>query len=139
MDLIKIALSQYGVKEIVGSNHNDEVLKYFQDAGHEWVKDDETAWCSAFVNWVAMKSIKEHTGKLNARSWLDVGDEVSSPLVGDVVIFYRGDPKGWKGHVGFYISEDDKNINVLGGNQSNMVCIKPYSKSRLLGYRRLRN
>lgn len=72
--LLQIALSQYGVAEIPGKNHNPEVLKYFTEIGHSWVKDDETSWCSAFMNWVAMKAGAERSGKLDARSWLAVGE-----------------------------------------------------------------
>lgn len=137
--LINIALSQFGVKEIPGHGHNLTILQYFKDIGHKWVDNDETAWCSAFVNWVAMKCGYQLSGKLNARSWLNVGEEVETPELGDVVIFWREDPTSWKGHVGFFVnySEDGKFIHCLGGNQGNMVSIKAYPSHRLLGFRRL--
>ena len=72
MTVSEIAIGQIGIKEIVGKEHNPEVLKYFKEIGHEWVKDDETAWCAAFVNWVLMKANKPRSGKLNARSFLNV-------------------------------------------------------------------
>lgn len=137
--LINMALSQYGVTEVVGKEHNPVVVNYFKEIGHSWIKDDETAWCSAFVNWVAMKCGMETSGKLNARSWLKVGEAVNTPTIGDVVIFWRGKKDSWQGHVAFYVNEDKDNIWVLGGNQGNKVCISTYPKSRLLGYRRLRN
>ena len=136
-NIIIIALSQYGISELVGSEHNPEVLKYFSEIGHDWVKDDETAWCSAFANWVAKKACCEHSGHLNARSWLDVGADVFKPKLGDVVVLWRENRLSWKGHVGFYIRDNKDCIYVLGGNQSNRVCIHPYPKGRLLSYRRL--
>ena len=138
MDLIKQALSQYGVKEIPGEENNPVILEYFKEIGHSWVQEESTAWCSAYVNWCAKRTGYEYTGKLDARSWLSVGNVVTEPEVGDVVIFWRVKKDSWYGHVGFYISEDEHYIYVLGGNQSNMVNISPYPKYRLLGYRRLR-
>jgi len=137
MDLLTKALSQYGTKEIEGSLHNDKIVNYFHEIGHEWVKDDETAWCSAFLNWVAKTSGYEYTGKLNARSWLDVGDTIWVPEVGNVVIFWRVSVYDWRGHVGIYIREDENHIYTLGGNQSNEVRISKYPKNRVLGYRKL--
>lgn len=137
--LLTIALSQYGVKEIAGKGHNPIILSYFDEIGQTWVDTDETAWCSAYANWVALKSLCERSEQLTARSWLLVGVAVEIPISGDVVIFWRESPTSWKGHVGFFIcySTDRKYIYVLGGNQNNQVCIKAYPTSRLLGFRRL--
>lgn len=136
-DLLQIAISQLGVKKIVGSSHNPIILNYFKEIGHEWVKDDETSWCSAFINWCALKSGYEMSGKLDARSWLKVGKKIESPNYGDIVVFWRESKSSWKGHVGIYMGETSTYILVLGGNQSNEVKMSLYSKSRLLGYRRL--
>jgi uncharacterized protein (TIGR02594 family) len=137
--LINIALSQYGVTEIVGKEHNPIVLNYFKEIGHTWVTTDETAWCSAFMNWVALKAKVELSNKLTARSWLQVGAEIKEPKLNDVVVFWRSEKSSWKGHVGLFISysEGKKYIYVLGGNQNNQVNIKKYPVYRLLGFRRL--
>jgi uncharacterized protein (TIGR02594 family) len=138
MNHIKLAFSQYGIKEIAGSVDNPEIVKYFDDLGFDGTKlKDETAWCSAFANWVCMNSDLEYTKKLNARSWLKVGRDTTNPVLGDIVVLWREHPDSWKGHVGFYINDDDKYIYILGGNQSNQVCIKPYPKTRLLTFKRL--
>lgn len=137
--LINIALSQYGVTEIVGKEHNPIVVNYFKEIGHTWVTTDETAWCSAFINWVALKAKVERSNKLTARSWLQVGTEIKEPKLNDLVVFWRSEKTSWKGHVGLFISysEDKKYIYVLGGNQNNQVNIKKYPVYRLLGFRRL--
>jgi len=137
MKPIEKALSQYGIRETVGKKHNQEVLKYFHLIGHEWVTTDETAWCSAFVNWACKMTVRKHSGALNARSWLTIGDHVCNPELGDIVVLWRDKPSSWKGHVGFFVRQTKSWIYVLGGNQSNKVCIKAYPKSRLLGYRRV--
>ena len=83
--------------------HNPKILQYFADVGHSEVKDDETAWCAAFVGAMLKRAGMPHTGKLNARSYLDWGDEVAleDAQEGDIVVFWRGTPDGWQGHVGF--------------------------------------
>lgn len=132
------ALDDVGTWEWKGKDHNPKVVQYFADVGHDWVKDDETAWCAAFVGAMLKKAGVEHTGKLNARSYLDWGEPVAldEARLGDIVVFSRGNPSGWQGHVGFYAGESGNSIHVLGGNQSNQVNVSKYSKSRLLGIRR---
>ncbi|WP_299519819.1 TIGR02594 family protein [Winogradskyella sp.] len=138
MHLINKALSEYGVKEIVGSKDNRRILKYFNDLGFDGEKlKDETAWCSAFANWVAKTSGYEYSGKLNARSWLSIGESVVNPEVGDIVVFWRESPLSWKGHVAFFIKATKGYVYVLGGNQGNKVCIKAYPKNRVLDYKKL--
>ena len=134
--LIDTALSEYGVKEIVGTVHNPVIINYAKEIGMSWVATDETPWCSIFINWCAMKAGVQRSAKANARSWLVVGQEVTEPETGDVVVFKRGNST-WEGHVGIYINERDGFINVLGGNQGDMVKIAAYAKSDLLGYRRV--
>jgi len=132
--LLEVALGEYGVKEIVGGKHTLRILEYHSTTGG--FSDDETAWCSSFINWCAMKAGCVMSGKANARSWLVVGQEVTEPQTGDVVVFKRG-TSTWQGHVGIYINERDGFINTLGGNQGDMVKIAAYAKSDLLGYRRI--
>lgn len=148
LKLVKIGLSQYGIKELPGINSNPEINKYFDSTGYSHLNlKEETAWCSAFINWCADKAGLEHTGQLFARSWLKTGIQTEEPKLGDVVIFWRGKSPNElitgsnikKGHVGIFIRETDYHIYCLGGNQSNSVNIAAYSRNRLLGYRRLRS
>ena len=138
MTLLEVALQEYGLKEIPGEYHNPKILRFFDEIGHEWVDNDETAWCSAFINWCCKQISVERSGKLDARSWLKVGNQITVPVVGDIVVFWRDKKDSWKGHVGIFINDHNGIIETLGGNQNNSVCIKPYPKDRLLGYRRLR-
>lgn len=136
--LIEQALYEYGVKEIVGAKHNPRIIQYFTDLGFKNTSiNDETAWCSAYVNWVAKQLGYEHSKQLTARSWLKVGTSVKTAKPGDIVVFWRESPNSWKGHVGFFIKATKRFVYVLGGNQNNSVCIKAYPKTRVLDYRRL--
>jgi len=137
MKYFDIAFGQYGTKEIVGPLHNEEVVEYFEVAGHSWVKDDETAWCAAFVGYCLEKAGIASTRKLNARSYLDFGIPTTDPEPGDIVVFWRGSQSSWQGHVGFFIRAEGGNIWVLGGNQSNAVNITAYKANQLLGYRKV--
>lgn len=133
---LEIALSQYGIREVSGKKDNPEVLKYFDEIGFNGSQlKDETAWCSAFANWVCKNADLPNTKKLNARSWLKFGEQTEAPKQGDIVVLWRVDPSSWKGHVGFYIRETKNWIYILGGNQNNRVKISAYPKKRLLEYR----
>ena len=105
--VIEIALSQYGTKEISGPENNRTIVSYAKEAGFAWVNNDETPWCSIFMNWVTMKAGLPRSGKADARSWLHIGTEVKDPLLGDIVVFRRG-TSAWEGHVAIYINEVDR-------------------------------
>ncbi len=137
--LLKVAFNEIGIEEFSGEQHNPEILKYASDTGIMEITTDEIPWCSTFVNWVAWKCGLQHSNKPNARSWLSVGQRVSSPEPGDVVIFWREHPQSWKGHVGFFLglSPDGSRVYCLGGNQGNRVSVSAYRTETVLSYQRL--
>lgn len=138
-NLLAIALSQLGVKEIRGKEDNPTIVNYAKEAGFEWVNDDETPWCSIFLNWCTQKAKLISSGKANARSWLQVGNSTQNPVPGDIVVYWRGNPNSWTGHVGLFLgyNQNGSHIFTLGGNQGNQVSIAPYSSIQLLGFRTL--
>jgi len=135
-EILNEMLKHYGLKEIVGKKHNPEIVKMFSEIDYDWVKDDETAWCSASLNFFCKKLGYDRSHALDARSWLKIPTVVLKPELGDVVVFWRESPDSWKGHVGLFINWDDNNVWTLGGNQSNMIKISPYPRERLIGCRR---
>ncbi len=140
-DIIQTATNELGILEVPGAaGHAPEILNYAREAGFNWVNDDETPWCSIFMNWVAMKTNYERTKRANARSWLNIGIQVVNPEPGDIVIYWREREDSHKGHVGIFMgySRDRTRIYTLGGNQGNSVSVSGYSATRLLGFRRLR-
>ena len=137
MEPFKVALKEYGEKEIKGSQHNPRIVEYFAKCGHSWVKDDETAWCAAFMGFCLETAGIKSTRQLNARSYLNFGTPVAVPSLGDIVVFWRGSKNGWEGHVGFFIKETNTGILTLGGNQADQVFIAEYPKNQLLGYRKI--
>ena len=130
---LAIALAEKGTHEFPGDADNPRVVEYLHSTnlGTPSWNEDETPWCSAFVNWCVEKAGYEGTDSAWAKSWLNWGKAVKKSVVGCIAVFTR--PGG--GHVGFYVGETKTAIRVLGGNQSDAVNESSYAKSRLLGYR----
>lgn len=126
-----VAEEEIGTKEIDGSGNNPRILEYHM-ATKLKATDDLTPWCSSFVCWCLEQCGIESTRNAWARSYLNWGKVLESPQYGCIVVFSRGTDSG---HVGFYVGETKDSIIVLGGNQSNRVCMAEYPKQRLLQYR----
>jgi uncharacterized protein (TIGR02594 family) len=142
----EIAQRFVGIEEVSGRTANPQILVMLK-LDMQWPEDDSVPWCSGFVNYVAWLLRLPRSKSLRARSWLTIGEVLSledAEAGFDVVIFKRGsgdqpgpDVIDAPGHVGFFAGVDGENILVLGGNQSDSVTIGSYSKSRLLGVRRI--
>jgi len=129
-----------GIPEVPGSGDNPQILAMLK-LDDPWPQHDEVPWCSAFANYVCWLLRLPRSKRLNARSWLDVGAavELDDARPGfDVVILDRP-PNPESGHVGFYSGHDADSVFLLGGNQGDTVSVRPFSRSRLLGVRRLRD
>ncbi len=124
-----------GVEEIGGARDNPRIVEYHATTTLK-ASDDETPWCSSFVNWCMDQAGIRGTRSAAARSWLNWahGITLETPRKGAVVIFERP-PKPTSGHVAFFWDSSGNHVNVLGGNQSNQVSIKGYPKDKLLGFR----
>ena len=129
------AMEYLGVSEGDG----DYIIEnmFYKSQGKKY--DSSVPWCSAFMNAVYVSIGYKSTKSLWARSHLSVGKEVSldRAVQGDIVILWRKKKHSQYGHVGFYHKHNDDRVWLLGGNQSNKVCIKSYNRKRLLGVRRL--
>lgn len=131
---LRIARAELGTKEISGDGHTSRIIEYHATTSLR-ARDDETPWCSAFVNWCMGQAGYAGTNRANARSWLAWGRPLEVPVPGCVVILSRGSPSGQSGHVGFLVSSRPGFVRLLGGNQSNQVCEADYPNYRWLGYR----
>jgi uncharacterized protein (TIGR02594 family) len=136
-----IAEKERGISETPGLGNTARVVEYLKattNLGSAARAQDETPWCSAFVNWCLEQAGIKGTGSALARSWLDWGQAIDTPRRGCIVVFSR---EKVFGHVGFYLDETETEIKVLGGNQQDaqtkiyQVSEKYYPKSALLGYR----
>jgi len=132
LEMIKL----YGTFEDLSSKSNPLILKWAKEIGLGNVyKSDAIAWCGLAQGYAAAQAGWDYAPRGNAlwaRNWLFWGDEAKVAMLGDVLVFKRGNG----GHVGIYIAEDKTAYHVLGGNQDDAVNIKRVAKSRLLGARR---
>ncbi len=128
-----IAVSELGVAEVPGPGDNPRIQEYLRstDLDRQLASNDETPWCSGFVNWCIEKAGYAGTNSARARSWLHWGKPLTTPRRGCITVFTRDGG----GHVAFYVGETTTHYVVLGGNQGNRVCVANYEKARLLGFR----
>lgn len=124
-----------GLSEVPGKANNPTILKWWVAIKTAFIHDS-VPWCAGFVGGVLEECGIQSTRSAAARSYLNFGKKIDKPALGCVVVFWRGNPKGYSGHVGFVVGRDaNHNLMVLGGNQGDAVNIKPFSPSRVLGYR----
>ncbi|MBX7157854.1 MAG: TIGR02594 family protein [Verrucomicrobiae bacterium] len=122
-----------GIKEISGSENSERIIEY-HDSTKLRANDDETPWCSSFVNWTMEQAGYPGTNSAAALSWKNWGQEAEEPVYGAIAVIDYG--KG-KGHVGFVagVSKDGKTVYLLGGNQSDQVKISAFSVDKIASYR----
>lgn len=143
-----LASRYLGIRECAGAVHNALVVAMLQ-LDTPAVHDDETPWCSAFVNWIAWNLCAARSRSLSARSWLSVGKAIDPDAAErgfHVVVLSRGggfqpgpDVRSAPGHVGFFHGYDNATgrVGVLGGNQGNAVSVAWFPKARVLGVREI--
>jgi uncharacterized protein (TIGR02594 family) len=137
---MNVAHGEIGQRDYPGPKYNPRVVEYLSTT-NEAANDDETSWCSAFVNWCMIQSGLPGTGKADARSWLGYGETLGPPKPGCIVVLWRESPQSWKGHVGFFDGWDTGGrVRLLGGNQGggtdwDEVCVTTFPKERILGFR----
>lgn len=127
------AIRLIGTKEQPGAGSNPTLINWARDLNIDY-PDDDIPWCGLFVAHCIGATLPAEplpTGPLTARNWRKLGDHCE-PVQGAVLVFWREDPAGPLGHVGFYRAEDDESYHVLGGNQSDMVNTARVGKDRLL-------
>ncbi len=134
---VETAFSLIGTQEQPGRGSNEAILGWAENLEITSYNDDDIPWCGLFVAHCIGLQLPEEglpANPLGARKWQNFGYEVN-PQLGAIMVFWRGSPDGWKGHVGFYWAEDDKAYHILGGNQSNSVSVTRISKDRFLAAR----
>lgn len=115
-----------GVEEVPGPKSNPRIMEYLNTTTIR-ATDDITPWCSACVNWVAVKAGYKGTDSAASATWRNWGRKLNKPTRGCVIGFVRNDGSG---HVGIFISEDSDNYTILGGNQSDKVGINRFAKTK---------
>jgi uncharacterized protein (TIGR02594 family) len=127
----------YGTKEVIGGASNPVIMGWANELGVKRMgaayTGDDVPWCGLGMGVAVLRaSYVPPDICLRALSWAEWGKPVSTPMVGDVLVFTR---KGG-GHVGLYVAEDAKAYHVLGCNQSDECSITRIEKKRLSAARR---
>jgi uncharacterized protein (TIGR02594 family) len=125
-----------GTKEVLGPKSSPTILDWAKTLDLDYASDD-IPWCGLFVSHCIGATLPQEVlpgNPLGARQWERFGDS-STARVGAVMVFWREAPTSGKGHVGFYVGEDDSAYQILGGNQSDSVCLTWIDKKRLVAAR----
>jgi uncharacterized protein (TIGR02594 family) len=121
-----VAKAELGVHEIA-SGENLRILEYHSTTTLH-AKQDEMAWCSAFVNWCFKQVEIEGTSSAAVDSWKNWGVSIAKPIQGCVVVLPH--------HVTFYDhNKGDGWIDCLGGNQGDSVKHSGFQEEEVISYR----
>lgn len=133
-EVYKIAEAEIGIHETRGPESTQRILEYHNCTSLD-ASNDETPWCSSFVNWVVCQAGGKGTNSAMARSWLNWGVPIAYPFPGCIVVLKRG--KAPSGHVGIFKYRRSPGgwVHVVGGNQSDQVKVSLYAEANVLGYR----
>lgn len=126
------ARKHIGLREIPGPRHNPTIQSWLKNL-RAWWSDDETPWCGVFIAQCltdAKRGIPKHWYR--AKAYENYGTRLKRPAYGSIGVMSR---QGG-GHVTFIIGEtrDGKYLVGLGGNQSNMVNLAKFPKSRFTAF-----
>jgi uncharacterized protein (TIGR02594 family) len=135
---MRIADAEFGVHRDMIQHRNARIIEYLKTTslGAADANTDSTAWCSAFVNWVMIKSGRTGTNNALASSWLDwkQGQAKDPPTFGSIVVIKKknatsdqqtGSHTG--NHVGFCVDYSPGHLRMLGGNQGSAVSLASFS------------
>lgn len=135
-----------GQREIPGPADNPWVVA-FSSVIDGSAPDDETPWCSTFLNGICFLLGLPRSNSRSARSWLKVGRPVALSDAAPgfaVVVLKRGSGQqpgpevlNAPGHVGLLVRTDGETVWLLGGNQGDAVSIAPFRADRVLGVREI--
>ena len=131
------AIKLFGTEETIGMANNPLIMSWAAEIGgnvKKYYNADAVAWCGLFMGIISRRANKElPNDPLWATNWSTFGSVTSKPMLGDVLVFKIVDGHG---HVALYVGEDADCFHILGGNQSDKVCIVRKEKSKLLVARR---
>jgi uncharacterized protein (TIGR02594 family) len=149
--LYDLAQRFVGVSEITGDKDNPLIV-WWSQLSNPSTEDDETPWCSAFLNGMCWIMRLTRSKSNAARSWLNVGRVINLEDARpgwDVVILDRP-PNPASGHVGLFAGLEKKvihhdwgqeilpsKVHLLAGNQGDAVSVAAFPQSRIIGVRRL--
>ncbi len=131
--MLREAIKEYGVVEAPGSANNPKITAWAKECGIGAYSTDAIPWCGLFMAVCAKRANwARPPNPLWARDWALWGKpRTGGAMLGDVLVF----PRGSGGHVAMYVGEDATHYHIIGGNQSDQVCIIRKAKTPILAIR----
>jgi uncharacterized protein (TIGR02594 family) len=129
---VAVAENLLGTREILGSRSNPVILDWAGSLDIHYPGDD-VPWCGLFIAHCIGSTLPDEilpNNPLGAREWERFGDP-TEPRLGAIMVFWRESRQSGKGHVGLYTGEDKGGFRILGGNQSDKVCLTWIARERL--------
>lgn len=126
-----------GITEATGAANNPLILGWGARLRIDY-RADEIPWCGLFVAHCIGAQLPAEplpVNPLGARNWARFGMACTVPQPGAVTVFWRQSIAGGRGHVGFYVGEDNHSYHILGGNQGNKVGVARIGRARFLAAR----
>ena len=121
---LRVALAEMaaGSKEVGENNSGPFVKKYLND-----IVPPPANWCAGFVSWCFSQTPQgiPYRYSLGARDTRDQFKRLGwaydardrTPEPGDIVVWWRGQPDGWMGHIGFVRSVEGGILHTVEGNK----------------------
>lgn len=134
-----------GNGEVGGNNRGPHVTKYLNG-----LVSTPNDWCAGFVSFCFKSSgqpmpfnytvgARDVLRQFRNKGWGVSPTSANPPLPGDVIVWWRGTPSGWQGHVGLVHSYASGIVRTIEGNKTPKVNSFTYtldSISKLLGFGR---
>lgn len=127
--VLETAQGYLGICRVPGADANSDITMFLHSTSlsSQYANSDETAWCSAFVNYCVGENGYTGTNNALASSWSSFGSATNSPKVGDIA--YRN------GHCGIVSSVGSNGaFTMIAGNSGDDHCVAYESYGSSCGY-----
>ncbi len=147
---VALAEMRAGAKETGANNSGPWVEKYLNG-----ILTPPANWCAAFVSWCFAQHPKgipfryslgarDIRDQFRKKGWMYDLDETRQPEPGDIIVWWREQPSGWKGHIGLVHHRSEGGIlYTIEGNKGGFPApVRPFDYTlshidRLLGFGRV--
>ena len=130
-EVLKVAISELGDGAIAGNNEGRHVESYHRKILAPGAPRKLGPWCAAFVSWCCEEaatrlgvelpfrrsgSAKRLAKNVAKASGVSIMKKDTTPLPGDLIVFHRGSPLSWKGHIGIVECVQGGMVHTIEGN-----------------------
>lgn len=130
---LEAGIGLVGTHEGPGARDNQTIIDWARDEGGDIAAEythDSIPWCALFANHCLRMADLKGTGTLWALDF--AGKWPAIKLAGPAVGAFAPMLRSGGGHIGIVAGKDQNgNVMLLGGNQSDAVSIRPFASTRL--------